>query len=63
MPKKDYHKGKKLQIYLPEEVDQLLTENSKRFEVTKTKIVIDALYSFIGPSARDSIDHAYKINR
>lgn len=56
---KDYHKGKKLQCYIPEEVDNMINENAAKYKVTRTKIIIDALYSFIGKAARDSIEKSY----
>ena len=59
MPK-DYHKGFKLQVYIPEELAELLEINAKAYECSKKQIVVDALYSFIGPSARDSIKKQYK---
>lgn len=53
---KDYHKGKKVQCYIPEELAAALDDNAKKYDVSKTRIIIDALYSYIGPVARDSID-------
>lgn len=58
--KKDYHKGKKINAYVPEELYQLLDQYSKMYGTTKTVIITDALYSYIGQSARDSIHKAYK---
>ena len=58
MPK-DYHKGFKLQVYIPEELADLLDLNAKAYECSKKQIVVDALYSFIGKSARDSIKKQY----
>lgn len=57
---KDYHKGKKINAYVPEELSELLNQYSELYGVTKTHIIVDALYSFIGPAARDSIHRAYK---
>ena len=57
--KKDYHKGVRIQVYIPEELDELLKDNSKKYGMSKTKIVTDALYSYIGTAARDSI---HKVN-
>ena len=56
---KDYHKGVKLQCYIPEELNEILKTESDRYDLSKTKIVTDALYSYIGPAARDSI---HKVN-
>lgn len=56
---KDYHKGKKLQCYIPEEVNNMLNENAAKYKVTRTQIIIDALYSFIGNAARNSIEKSY----
>ena len=58
---KDYHKGVKLQCYIPEELNNLINDNVKKFNMTKTEIVQLALYSFIGPSARDNIDKYFDI--
>ena len=58
MPK-DYHKGFKLQVYIPEELAELLELNAKAYQCTKKQIVVDALYSFIGKAARDSIKKQY----
>lgn len=55
MPK-DYHKGKKIQCYIPEELAAALDDNAKKYDISKTRIIINALYSYIGPAARDSID-------
>ena len=59
MIKKDYHKGVRLQVYIPDELDARLTKYTNLYKTTKTSIVTDALYSFIGESARDSIEKAY----
>lgn len=53
---KDYHKGVKLQVYISEELNEILKDTSKKYSMSKTKIVTDSLYSYIGPSARDSIE-------
>ena len=55
---KDYHKGVKLQVYISEELNEILKDTSKKYSMSKTKIVTDSLYSYIGPSARDSIEKA-----
>lgn len=54
MPK-DYHKGKKINAYIPEELYILLEECADMYDTSKTSIITDALYSFIGKAARDSI--------
>ena len=59
MIKKDYHKGVRLQVYIPDELDERLTKYTNMYATTKTSIVTDALYSYIGESARDSIEKAY----
>ena len=59
MIKKDYHKGVRLQVYIPDELDARLTKYTNLYKTTKTSIVTDALYSYIGESARDSIEKAY----
>ena len=56
---KDYHKGVRLQVYIPDELHEILLDQSNKYNMSKTKIVIDALYSFIGPSARDSAEKLY----
>lgn len=56
---KDYHKGVRVQVYIPEDLNEKLNVESKRYEMSKTKIVTDALYSYIGDHARDSI---HKVN-
>lgn len=56
---KDYHKGVKLQLYIPEELNEILKTESKNYNTSKTKIVTDALYSYIGSAAINSI---HKIN-
>ena len=61
MPK-DYHKGFKLQVYIPEELADLLDLHAKAYGCSKKQIVVDALYSFIGKSARDSIKNNILIN-
>lgn len=55
MPK-DYHKGKKIQCYIPEELAAALDDNAKKYDISKTQVITDALYSYIGPAARDSIN-------
>ena len=62
MKKKDYHKGKKINAFIPEELHQLLESNAARYGTTKSRIIVDALYSYIGPAARDSIHKAQKSN-
>ena len=57
--KKDYHKGVKLQCYIPEELADLLDLHAKAYDCSKKQIVVDALYSFIGKAARDSIKKQY----
>ena len=57
---KDYHKGKKINAYIPDELYQALEECALIYGTTKSKIIVDALYSFIGAAARDSIKKAYK---
>ena len=57
--KKDYHKGYRLQVYIPEELAELLNLTSQMYACSKKEIVVDALYSFIGKSARDSIKKQY----
>ena len=59
MIKKDYHKGIKLQCYIPEDLDEKLKTECKKYNVTRTKIVTDALYSFIGeyPKGIQSINN------
>lgn len=52
---KDYHKGKKIQCYIPEDLAAALDDNAKKYDISKTQVIIDALYSYIGPAARDSI--------
>lgn len=52
---KDYHKGKKIQCYIPEDLAAALDDKAKKYDVSKTQIITDALYSYIGPAARDSI--------
>ena len=52
---KDYHKGKKIQCYIPEELAAALDDNAKKYNTSKTSIIIDALYSYIGPAAKDSL--------
>lgn len=52
---KDYHKGKKIQCYIPEELAAALDDNAKKYGISKTQVITDALYSYIGPAARDSI--------
>lgn len=54
--KKDYHKGTKIQCYIPDDLAAALDDNAKKYNMSKTRIIIDALYSYIGPAARDSID-------
>lgn len=53
---KDYHKGKKIQCYIPEELAAALDDNVKKYDISKTQVITDALYSYIGLAARDSID-------
>lgn len=53
---RDYHKGKKIQCYIPEDLAAALDYNAKKYNTSKTSIIIDALYSYIGPAASDSID-------
>jgi len=48
MPKnKDYHKGFKLQVYIPEELAELIKKRSQLYETTRTKIVVNALNSYL----------------
>lgn len=44
---KDYHKGYRLQVYIPKELEDKLNIYSKIFDISKTKIVIEALYSHL----------------
>lgn len=53
---KDYHKGKKIQCYIPDDLAAALDKNVKIYNTSKTHIIIDALYSYIGLAARDSIN-------
>lgn len=46
MPK-DYHKGFKLQVYIPEELAERIKQRSQLRETTRTKIVVDALNSYL----------------
>lgn len=50
--KKDYHKGVKLQVYIPEELHKELTEmvneiNSYAVKTSKTEIVTESLYQYV----------------
>jgi hypothetical protein len=49
MPK-DYHKGFKLQVYIPEELAERIKQRSQLRETTRTKIVVDALNSYLNTS-------------
>ena len=46
MAKKDYHKGKKIQVYLPDELHKALKEYSLKSGESITSIVIESLEHF-----------------
>ena len=56
MPK-DYHKGFKLQVYIPEELAERIKQRSQLYDTSRTKIVVSALKSYL-----DGLD-SEKVNK
>lgn len=53
---KDYHKGKKIACYIPDELAELLELYRELYKTSKTQIITDALYAYIGPCSRQTND-------
>lgn len=58
MPK-DYHKGFKLQVYIPEELAEHIKLCSYLYDTTRTKIVVDALNSYLVELDGEKIKNQY----
>lgn len=58
--KKDYHKGKKINAYINDELYHSLESCAAMYGMTKTAVIEEALYSYIGAAARASIHKAHE---